>query len=241
MRRINNKLRADTLEYTIIRRRRLTKHLHMELDQQGGLVVVAPNHWSRRYIRTTLAQNIPSVESFLAKARERHANPLQYVHGEHHFYLGERYPLVIHPITAGKSHIALVDGEIRICAPGSQPEKIQTILQNWYRHKAGVVFNERLAVISRRAPWTRDKIIPLKLRRMKRSWGNCSSKGVIKLNTHLVKAPLAIIDSVIAHELCHLEEMNHSRAFYALLEKLNPAWRRDHAQLRSGGFIYLLK
>jgi len=40
--------------------------------------------------------------------------------------------------------------------------------------------------------------------------------------------------------LCHLEEMNHSRAFYALLEKLNPNWREDRARLRSEGFVYLL-
>ena len=75
---------------------------------------------------------------------------------------------------------------------------------------------------------------------MKRTWGNCSSGGVIKLNTHLIKAPLLIIDSVIAHELCHLEEMNHSKAFYALLERLNPHWRQNRAWLRSEGNNYLL-
>jgi predicted metal-dependent hydrolase len=74
---------------------------------------------------------------------------------------------------------------------------------------------------------------------MKRTWGNCSAKGVIKLNTHLVKAPMFIIDSVIAHELCHLEEMNHGRAFYALLQGLNPHWRRDRARLRLEGHAYL--
>jgi len=82
--------------------------------------------------------------------------------------------------------------------------------------------------------------IPLKLRKMKRTWGNCSSKGVIKLNTHLVKAPLQLVDAVIAHELCHLREMNHGRAFYALLQDLNPNWREDRRRLRSEGGIYLL-
>jgi hypothetical protein len=75
---------------------------------------------------------------------------------------------------------------------------------------------------------------------MKRTWGNCSSKGVIKLNTHMVKAPVVIIDSVIAHELCHLEEMNHGKRFYELLESLNPNWQQDRARLRSEGFVYLL-
>ena len=239
MRRITSKPLVETLEYTIIRRPRVTKRMHMELDRQGGLVVVAPTHWSKRYIRTTLVKNIHRVERFLANARDRHTPPLRYVNGEQHYYLGESYQLAIHKMAAGKSHIVLVDGEIRINTPESRPEKIQTTLQNWYRHKAGLVFNERLAVIARRAPRAQDRTIPLKLRRMKRTWGNCSSKGVIKLNTHLVKAPLVIVDSVIVHEICHLEEMNHSKAFYVLLEKLNPGWRQDRARLRSDGFIYL--
>ena len=102
------------------------------------------------------------------------------------------------------------------------------------------VFTGRLEEIKRRTSWARDRSVPLKLRRMKRTWGNCSSKGVIKLNTHLVKAGLPVIDSVIAHELCHLEEMNHSAKFYALLESLNPNWREDRDHLRSQGNRYLL-
>lgn len=228
------------MEYTIIRRPRVTRRLHMELDQQGGLVVVAPAHWPRKYIRETLAQNIPRVERFLARAREKQVTPLQYAQGEPHFYLGERYPLAIHHVAGRGTQVAFVDDRIRIDTPKPNPENIQTSLQNWYLNMAGPVFSDRLAVLSRRAPWVNGKAVPLKLRRMKRTWGNCSSKGAIKLNTHLIKAPLEIIDSVIAHELCHLEEMNHGRAFYTLLEKLNPDWRQHRARLRSEGFVYLL-
>lgn len=247
MRRITSKLRAksppesppESLEYTIVHRARVTRRLHLELDQQGGLVVVAPAHWPKKYIRATLARNIPRVERFLAKAREKHTTPLQYVQGEPHLYLGESYPLAIHQLVGGRTSVALVDGEIRIHTATPNPENIQNSLQNWYLKMAGPVFAERLAVISRRAPWVNGKTVPLKLRRMKRTWGNCSSKGAIKLNTNLVKAPLAIIDSVIAHELCHLEEMNHGKAFYALLETLNPDWRQHRARLRSEAGAYL--
>ena len=240
MRRQTFKTRAGPLEYTITHRSRVTKRLHMELDEHGGLVVVAPGHWSRKHISATLAQNTSRVERFLARARQRHRAALQYAHGERHLYLGEYYPLAIHHHRHRTNQVTVIDGAIRIDTTALQTEKIQACLQNWYQQQAVTVFSERLQVIARRTPWARDKKIPLKLRRMKRTWGNCSSPGVIKLNTHLVKAPLAVIDSVIAHELCHLEEMNHGRAFYALLEKLNPNWRRDRARLRSEGFVYLL-
>ena len=135
---------------------------------------------------------------------------------------------------------ALIDGEIRVDTSILQPEKIRLSLQHWYQGQALAVFGQRLQAIARRVVWAGDREIPLKLRRMKRTWGNCSSTGVIKLNTHMVKAPLRLVDSVIAHELCHLEVMNHSREFYRLLQSLNPNWRHDRACLRAQGFIYLL-
>jgi len=212
----------------------------MELDDQGGLVVVAPGHWSKRHINATLLENTSRVQRFLADAQQRRLAPLQYTHGEKHLYMGEHYPVVITLLEAGKNHVDLAEGELRIATHVDKRESIQHQLQSWYRQRALIVFSERLQEIASRAPWAADRSIPLKLRKMKRTWGNCSSVGLIKLNTHLVKAAPELIDSVIAHELCHLQEMNHGRAFYRLLEQLNPNWHADRAKLRAEGYIYLL-
>ena len=177
------------------------------------------------------------VERFLAAAAGGHLQPLRYVAGEKHLYLGQAYRLVTH--AAGSARAAVIGEEIQVWVNSPQPERIRTALQNWYRHQAGAVFQARLAALSHRAPWMCGKQVELVQRRMKRTWGNCSSGGLIKLNTHLVKAPVDIIDSVIAHELCHLEEMNHGSAFYALLEQLNPGWKQDRARLKSKGPAYL--
>ena len=186
-----------------------------------------------------MARNIQRVEKFLSRTRGQQLKPLQYVEGAKHLYLGKEYPLAICHVVGRRNLITLIDGEIRINTPVLQRQQIKIGLQNWYLNQARTVFGERLSDIVRRAPWAMGRDIPLKLRRMKRTWGNCSSHGEIKLNTHLVKAPMQLIDSVIAHELCHLEEMNHGRAFYDLLERLNPNWRQDRARLRSNGFLYL--
>lgn len=231
---------TGTLQYTITHRPRITKRLHMELDESGGLVVVAPRHWSQKHISTTLAQNTSRVERFLVRARERQLQPLRYVNGELQYYLGERYPLSLIKGTTRKTRIVLEEDKIHIQSSDCDSETIRNILQAWYQNQALEVFSARLKVVAAGAGWLGTRRVPLKLRRMKRTWGNCSSRGVIKLNTHLIKAPLPIIDSVIAHELCHLREMNHGRAFYALLEQLNPNWRQDRLRLRSEGNLYLL-
>jgi len=240
MRRLNLKTRAGSLEYTITHRPRITKRLHMELDEEGYLVVVAPRHWSKAHIRTTLSQNTPRIERFLVRARKRQLEPLLYENGEMHLYLGERYPLVIRPGLGRNIGVVLTENRIRVESRQHQAETIRAALQVWYQKQALKVFTERLQIIAGRAGWVDGQLIPLTLRRMKRTWGNCSSRGVIKLNTHLIKAPLPVIDSVIAHELCHLQEMNHGRAFYALLGRLNPNWREDRLKLRSEGNLYLL-
>lgn len=66
----------------------------------------------------------------------------------------------------------------------------------------------------------------LYLRRMKRRWGSCSkAKKEITLNEYLVVLPQNIIDYVVMHELCHLIQPNHSKAFYDLLTDLMPDWK----------------
>ncbi len=228
------------MEYTITRRSRVTRRLHMELDERGDLVVVAPRHWSVSDIDATLSQNTSRVERFLIRARRRQIEPLRFVSGELHFYIGERYPLDIDSTRDRKSSVVFTGEEIRVRTGAVDPEHIRKILQGWYHHRAMEVLTARLHTVASRAEWVGERKPPLRLRRMIRTWGNCSSRGVIKLNTHLIKAPVQIIDAVIAHELCHLQEMNHGRAFYALLERLNPNWREDRSRLRSEGNVYLL-
>lgn len=240
MRRLILTTSAGPMEYTITRRSRVTRRLHMELDETGGLVVVAPRHWPVSYIDATLSQNSSRVERFLTRARKQRFEAPRFMSGELHFFLGQRYPLRLEAATGGRSAVAFNGDEILVRADVFDPARIRSALESWYRKQAGDVLGRRLKEIANRAWWARETLIPLKLRKMKRTWGNCSSKGVIKLNTHLVKAPLQLIDSVIAHELCHLREMNHGKAFYALLQGLNPDWREDRRRLRTEGGIYLL-
>lgn len=240
MQRYLIKTPGGQLRYDIAHRKRVRKRLHMELNESGGLVVIAPRHWSEKQVAGILEQNSSKVERFLHRARQRRLPPLQYRHGELHLLMGRRFPLKIKVSAGKKSTIIHTDSGFLISTSDSSPSKIQSLMQSWYQQQAYRVFDERLKAVAARAEWVGTKQIPLKLRRMKRTWGNCSSSGVIKLNTHLIKAPVALIDSVIAHELCHLEEMNHGRAFYQLLEKLNPDWKKDRQQLVSEGSQYLV-
>lgn len=66
-------------------------------------------------------------------------------------------------------------------------------------------------------------------------WGSCSAKGSLNFNLRLGFAPLHITDYVIAHELSHLVEMNHSDRFWQQVEKLYPDWKAARKWLKANG------
>jgi predicted metal-dependent hydrolase len=66
-------------------------------------------------------------------------------------------------------------------------------------------------------------------------WGSCHSRGVIRLNWRLIQKPLDLVDYVVAHELSHLIEMNHSAAFWRTVERVYPDYKAARKRLRTLG------
>lgn len=66
-------------------------------------------------------------------------------------------------------------------------------------------------------------------------WGSCSSEGRLNFSWRLILAPPEILDYVAAHEVAHLEEMNHQPQFWALVAKTCPDMERHRAWLRANG------
>ena len=64
-------------------------------------------------------------------------------------------------------------------------------------------------------------------------WGQCDSRGVIKLSWRLMLFDEAVSDYVIAHELAHLVHMDHSPRFWALVARVDPGYKKHEAQLKS--------
>ncbi|HSG23397.1 MAG TPA: SprT family zinc-dependent metalloprotease, partial [Azonexus sp.] len=103
------------------------------------------------------------------------------------------------------------------------------LLEKALRDKARAVFAERLAHYAPRLGVAQP---PLRLSSARTRWGSCSHHGGIALNWRLIFMPLAIVDYVVAHELAHLKEMNHSPRFWSVVEQLCPEWKARRLELR---------
>ncbi|MFN5270631.1 MAG: M48 family metallopeptidase [Hyphomonadaceae bacterium] len=73
------------------------------------------------------------------------------------------------------------------------------------------------------------------LRDTRSRWGSCTSRGDIMLSWRLIGAPPKVFEYVVAHEMAHLLELNHSPAFWAHVTRLMPDWKPARAWLKSQG------
>ena len=106
--------------------------------------------------------------------------------------------------------------------------RIQQYLQNWYRSRALERLQEKA---DRYAQQIGVSPAGVSVRNFKSRWGSCDKKGQVVFNWNIIKAPHAIADYVVVHELCHLVHPNHSKDFWALVGRFDPAYV-DHRQLQ---------
>jgi len=74
----------------------------------------------------------------------------------------------------------------------------------------------------------------ISIRDQKSRWGSCSRKGNLNFNYKLLFLPAKLQDYVVAHELCHLQEMNHSQKFWDLVAKTLPDFKNLRRELKGG-------
>ncbi|MCZ8411452.1 SprT family zinc-dependent metalloprotease [Achromobacter dolens] len=204
-----------------------------------GLRVTAPN-W------VTLAQIDDAVREksrwIVAKLREWHTRKQQLAMAHTRWqaggelpYLGKRIVLGV----GGDSRQTRLSGDAEAPADGdtlwlalpadADQGRIRDAAQAWLQQRAGAWFGARLAHFL--------QISGLKIRRWRLSsaatrWGSCTSDGNIMLNWRLIHFAPAIIDYVIAHELAHLREMNHSQDFWREVGQILPDFEEAKNVLR---------
>lgn len=107
--------------------------------------------------------------------------------------------------------------------------RIQRFLKETARDVMDEMAREKAALI-------RKKIRTVEVRDTKSRWGSCSTDKRIMLSWRLILAPYEAMDYVVAHEVAHLQHMDHSDRFWALCEELSDDyeegkyWMRNHAQ-----------
>jgi len=217
---IGNQIVAYTLRQG--RRRRLS----LTIDERG-LTIGAPQRITLREIQVFVHQHAEWIAGKLAEYSAR---------GCRHIAIRDGVRL---PLLGAEISVRIVPGANRsrwqedvLWLEARADADYAALARRALQRRALALFAERTALyaesLGRATP-------PLGLSSARTRWGSCSAKSGIRINWRLIHLPLPLIDYVVAHELAHLQEMNHSPRFWNVVESLYPDWRAARQELKMRG------
>ncbi len=212
-------LSGRAIEYRFARRRRRT--LGITIDA-SGLHVAAPLRASWHEIERFLRDK----EKWIVRKLDDWARAPggAVLHGES----GEEVPVFgesrIIEVRKGRRSVHDLDGRLIISSRGRPLE----VLVAWLKHQTVERLRPRAAHY---AGLLRLPTPVVGISNARTQWGVCTEGGAIRLSWRLAHVEPALGDYVVAHEVAHLVEMNHSRRYWTLLERLYPGWREARERL----------
>jgi predicted metal-dependent hydrolase len=217
-----------------IRRGQRQKTAAIAVDPRHGVVVTAPMDTPVARLDTIVRRKAAWI---LARMRavgrlEGAPCPREFVSGESCLYLGRHYRL---KVAAGRASDARLAGKwLRVEGPkeARDTRAIRRAVERWYRARAEGRLPERVMLLAKRVGVPLPRLL---VRDQPKRWGSCDARGALRINWRIIQAPMRLVDYVIAHELAHLRERNHTRAFWSLIGKVIPDYDRRRDELRRVG------
>ncbi len=198
-----------------------------------GCASSAPRWLPQADIERALEQKSDWILRKLVEQRERarrvQASRIEWRDGASLPYLGEALRLQLVPSQDGVAF----DEAARVLRVGlpaaASEEQIRDTVQAWLQRQAKACFEPRCRHFAAALGVTMKQ---LRLSSAQTRWGSASADGSIRLHWRLIHFAPAIIDYVVAHELAHLREMNHSARFWEVVRSVVPDYELARSRLR---------
>jgi len=216
----------------IIRTRRKT--IALQVTDEATLVVRAPFNADDETIKRVIYKHRKWIEQKRkeVKARDPKFSPKEFVNGEGFLYLGKYYRLRI----VNEQEVPLkFEGGFSLSRE-VLPQAREVFIE-WYKKMAYEKISERVKWHAERGGFKYNRI---NITNTQKRWGSCSSKGNLNFSWRLIMAPLPVVDYVVIHELVHLQERNHTKAFWNKVKILMPDYERQKDWLKRNGYLLRL-
>lgn len=216
----------DVIPYQV-RRSDRARRVRVSVDLERGVEVVLPRRVAEREAAAAIAELAPWIERRVAELERVRATVA--ARGDTVPYLGESLRLVTEP---GRTRVHR-QGDL-LLVPATDR---RSAVERWFRRAARAEIEPRLEHACALAGTTYAR---LTIRGQRTRWGSCSPTGTLSFNWRLLLAPEPVLDYVVWHEVCHLEVMDHSPRFWALLQDRCPDYRQHVRWLRRHGGALVL-
>ncbi len=225
-------LNDQEVSYTL--KRRKCKAISIKIDCDG-LTVSAPTREPLNWIESALKERENWVLKKLDEWKNKESISLIWEESSIFPLLGDPWKLVMGSTGAMKMtpvKIKKIVGKDQLEFPFATTvaaQEIEKIVMEWYYKQAYIYFSKRINFFSKKLGVPRPQ---LKLSRAKTQWGSCNSRRIVHLNWRLIQLSISLVDYVIAHELSHLIEMNHSSAFWRTVGSIYPNYVATRNELK---------
>ena len=212
------------IEYALIRTQRKTLALYV---RNGQVEVRAPLQATPEDVARFVASKEACITKKRAESIERLTRREQFSlnYGDCISYLGQPCPIVARAgIQAGYQN------GIFYMPPGLMPEQIKATCVLVYRLLAKRDIPKLVDEYAKRMSVTPASV---RISGARTRWGSCSAKRNLSLSWRLILTDAEAIRYVAVHELAHLIEMNHSKRYWAIVEKVMPDYREQRATLKA--------
>ncbi|CAB3639833.1 M48 family metallopeptidase [Paraburkholderia rhynchosiae] len=222
---------SRTLHYALKRSAR--RSIGFAIDSTG-LTITAPRWVTLADIETAITEKqrwiFTKLIEWQTRVEQRALPKVDWKDGAEVPYLGQPVRVRLGS-PQGMLAFSANDSALQVPLPlQADPQQIKDRVQGWLQGEAKRVFGERLVIYAEKLGVNYRAYA---LSSAATRWGSCSSDGKIRLNWRLIHFPLSIIDYVVAHELAHLREMNHSPRFWQTVESIFPEFREARQTLKS--------
>ena len=223
---------GNAITYTLKRSSR-RRSIGLRIDDRG-LTVNAPLRTSEKWLHSVLQDKAQWVIDKLESWQVNKPASPQWADGQHISFLGKQFTLCV-VASLFDAPPQLHGMQLFVHVTDSANERVvEQAVERWYRDEAESLFRERVAHY---APLMKVSPHTVKLSAARTQWGSCTVRGSVRLNWQLIKMPLQLIDYVVVHELAHLVEMNHSAAFWRVVEEVCPDYAKLRGELRRRGMM----
>ena len=229
--------------YPIAIQRQRRKDLRLRIKRSGAWTAVLPQRMPLSVLEAFLEDRRSEISVAIEKALAFKARVPAYTFqaGEILRLGGKAFQISHAGLKAGYGIKAVVDEdlqEIRLM-PGRKSAGTTGVPFEAMAAKAveaaavaygHIWLSERVRYFSKRMNLMPDSV---KVGRAKGRYGSCSSKGSLNFCWRLLLAPAFVADYIVVHELAHLAQMNHSKAFYDIVAKEMPDYPQAQSWLKN--------
>lgn len=224
--------------FTIERTKRKTVGIIVEPD--GSIIVRAPPDMEENIIIETVEKKREWIANKI-KENEKVKPPIpkeqEPVSGEKLLFKNRYYRLKVHEVDNLQTRLVRMCRTLHVYVSEQFDDKtrakeIKNVIIEWYKEKAINFLTKR---VKRYSSYTKEKPKDIKIREIKLRWGSCTPDGKLLFNWRIMMAPISAIDYVVIHELCHLQDREHSPAFWNAVETLKPTYRKWKEWLHING------